>query len=283
MTNTWENLKLTSCHICKTSLMAFVSPERTQNIFLIQNDNSMEGFACVIYGDTERRRCQAWRGKLGTVVPTAAWRGSDKMGGQRESCGRVEVSDSDDHSPGGSLTPGVVTHDVRTHDEPLCWCMRANRICTWRSPTESTLQTEDHCICVRGFVIGLQRTQRDTLKAAAGSLFGSNHDRQTCHADLFSSSSPDSFTHCPTQTHRPVSHWVLQESVERSSSSLQHKAYTLTQKKHMRNAAVIIGCSWSTIGSISSQFSLTTFWYFFNGKTRIVLKRFQHLFHIQAY
>lgn len=147
--------------------------------------NSMEVLACVIYGDAERRTCPAWRGKLGTVVPTAARRGSDKMGGQRGSFGRVEVSDSEEHSPGGSLTPAVVTHDVRTHDEPLCWCMRANRICTWRSPAESTLQTEDHCICVRGFVIRLQGTQRDTLKAAAGSLFGSNHDRQTCHADLF--------------------------------------------------------------------------------------------------
>lgn len=234
----------------------------------------------VIYGDAERRTCPAWRGKPGTVP------GSDKKGGQRESCGRVEVSDSDDRSPGGSLTPGVVTHDVRTHDEPLCWCMRANRICTWRSPAESTLQTEDHCICVRGFVIRLQRTQRDTLKAAAGSLFGSNHDRQTCHADLFFFPPPPppySFTHCPTQTHRPVSHWALQESVERSSSSLQHKAYTLTQKKHMGNVAVIIGCSWSTVGSISSQLPLMTFGYFFNGKTRIVLKRFQQLIHIQAY
>lgn len=116
---------------------------------------------------------------------------------------------------------------------------------------------QDHCICVRGFVIWLQRTQRDTLKAAAGSLFGSNHDRQTCHADLFFFlSSPYSFSRCPTQTHSPMSHWALQdcrESVERSSSSLQHKAYTLTQKKHTRNVALIIGCSWSTVGSISSD------------------------------
>lgn len=58
--------------------------------------------------------------KPGTVVSTAVRRGSDKMGGQRDSCAGVEASDGGGHSRGGSLTPAVVTHDVRAHDEPLC-------------------------------------------------------------------------------------------------------------------------------------------------------------------
>lgn len=72
---------------------------------------------------------------------------------------------------------------------------------------------QDHCICVRGFVIWLQRTQRDTLKAAAGSLFGSNHDRQTCRADLFFFVLPLLF--------QSLSHTNTQSRVTLSTSGLQ--------------------------------------------------------------
>lgn len=143
--------------------------------------------------------------------------------------------------------------------------MRANRLCIWRRAAESTFQTEDHCICVRGFVIRLQRTQRETLKAAAGSLFGPNHDGQTGHADLFFFSSPYSFTHCPTQTCH-TEHF-------KSAGNLQKEAllHFSTKPIHWPKKSTRVTSRSSLVvhGRPSAPFPLTslfmTFWYFFLG------------------
>lgn len=67
---------------------------------------------------------------------------------------------------------------------------------------DRTLRTGVHCPSLRGFVIVALRTQRATLKAAAGSLLGPHHDRhRLVMLTPFSPPLSHSLSHTNTHSH----------------------------------------------------------------------------------